>query len=48
MQAVCLRYLGQYEQAISTLGILQNKFPLFSRAFQEEGHLQIARIDPDS
>ncbi|MFT4677902.1 MAG: tetratricopeptide (TPR) repeat protein, partial [Candidatus Azotimanducaceae bacterium] len=42
------RYLGQYEQAISTLGILQNKFPLFSRAFQEEGHLQIARIDPDS
>jgi tetratricopeptide (TPR) repeat protein len=48
MQAVCLRYLGQYEQALSTLGILQNKFPLFSRAFQEEGHLQIARIDPDS
>jgi tetratricopeptide (TPR) repeat protein len=48
MQAVCLRYLGQYEQALSTLGILQNKFPLFSRAFQEEGHLQMARTDPDS
>jgi len=48
MQAVCLRYLGQYEAALSTLNLLQNKFPLFSRAFQEEGHLQMARTDPDA
>jgi tetratricopeptide (TPR) repeat protein len=48
MQAVCQRYLGQYEKALSTLSLLQNKFPLFSRAFQEEGHLQMARTDPDS
>ena len=48
MQAVCLRYLGQNEAALSTLSLLQNKFPLFSRAFQEEGHLQMARNDPDA
>jgi len=48
MQAVCLRYLGLYEEALSTLNRLQSNFPLFSRAFQEEGHLQMARTDPDA
>lgn len=45
MQAVCLRYIGQHDKALLTLTRLQRDFPLFSRAFQEEGHLQMARAD---
>jgi len=48
MQAVCLRYLGRLEEALLSLTRLQKGFPLFSRAFQEEGHLQMARADYDS
>jgi len=48
MQAVCLRYIGNHDKALSTLARLQSDFPLFSRAFQEEGHLQMARADQDA
>ncbi|MFT7218821.1 MAG: tetratricopeptide (TPR) repeat protein [Candidatus Azotimanducaceae bacterium] len=48
MHAVCLRYLGRHDEALSTLTRLQKDFPLFSRAFQEEGHLQMARADVDA
>jgi tetratricopeptide (TPR) repeat protein len=48
MHGVCLRYLGQFDEALLTLSQLQKDFPLFSRAFQEEGHLQMARADRDA
>lgn len=43
MRAVCQRYRNQLEEALATLTSLQAKFPLFGRAFQEEGHLRIQR-----
>jgi len=48
MRAVCLRYLKQYEPALQTLKKLQAAHPLFSRAFQEEGHLHMARLDAEN
>ena len=48
MQAVCMRYLGEFDRALETLTRLQLSFPLFSRAFQEAGHLQVARKDHDA
>ncbi len=48
MHAVCLRYLGHLDDAFLGLTRLQKDFPLFSRAFQEEGHLQVARADVDA
>ncbi|MDG1442989.1 MAG: sulfotransferase [Pseudomonadales bacterium] len=45
MKAVCMRYLGRHDEALLTLTELQKDNPLFSRAFQEEGHLQVARVD---
>lgn len=46
MRAVCLRYLNQFDSALITINELQSKFPLFGRAFQEEGHLRIQRKEP--
>lgn len=48
MRAVCMRYLGNHDEALATLTRLQKDNPLFSRAFQEEGHLQMARVDYDA
>jgi tetratricopeptide (TPR) repeat protein len=48
MRAVCLRYLSEYDPALETLKHLQTRHPLFSRAFQEEGHLHMARKDADN
>ena len=48
MQAVCLRYLGRLDEALTQILQLQRGNPLFSRAFQEEGHLQIALSDTDA
>lgn len=45
MRAVCLRYLNQFDLALETLKSLQQRHPLFSRAFQEEGHLHLAQKD---
>lgn len=43
MRAVCERYTNQLEAALATLTDLQQRFPLFGRAFQEEGHLRLQR-----
>lgn len=43
MRAVCQRYSNKLEEALLTLTDLQRRFPLFGRAFQEEGHLRLQR-----
>jgi len=43
MKAVCQRYLGQNDSALSTINILKNLSPDFGRAHQEEGHIYRAK-----
>lgn len=43
MRAVCQRYSEEFDDALKTLTDLQARFPLFGRAFQEEGHLRLQR-----
>ncbi|MEM7365127.1 MAG: sulfotransferase [Pseudomonadota bacterium] len=38
MQAVCLRYLGRFQEALTTLEQLKHRTPNNGRAHQEEGH----------
>ncbi|MET1218212.1 MAG: sulfotransferase [Glaciecola sp.] len=38
LQAVCQRYLGELDTALSTLGTLLNTQPDFAKAYQEQGH----------
>ena len=38
MQAVCLRYLNRFDQALATLAELKSLAPEHGRAHQEEGH----------
>jgi tetratricopeptide (TPR) repeat protein len=47
MRAVCQRYTNQFDAALTTLTELQRRFPLFGRAFQEEGHLRLQRREPE-
>ena len=39
MQAVCCRYLQQFDAAQAALDRIKRTAPDFGRAFQEEGHL---------
>jgi len=40
--AACLRYLKEYDQALTYIDTLKNAHPEFGRAFQEEGHTRLA------
>lgn len=43
MLAVCQRYLKQHDEALETLASLKAAQPGYGRAFQEEGHVRLAR-----
>jgi tetratricopeptide (TPR) repeat protein len=47
MAAVCARYLKRFQEADECLQRLKLAAPDFGRAFQEEGHLNLARGDAD-
>ncbi len=46
IRAVCLRYLKRFEEAHETLDALLQHAPEFGRAFQEKGHLLVAKGRP--
>jgi tetratricopeptide (TPR) repeat protein len=45
MIAVCLRYLGRVDEALTALDALQVLYPRFSRLFQERGNCYVAMRD---
>lgn len=47
MQAVCQRYLKNYDDAINTLAVLKSNVPEHGRAYQEEGHIYKYTGQPD-
>lgn len=45
MAAVAARYLGRFDEAARYLSLLHSAMPEYGRAWQEEGHLALARGD---
>ena len=45
LAAVAARYLGRFDEAAQHLGALHSASPEYGRAWQEEGHLALARQD---
>ncbi len=43
--AVCLRKTNSEDEALKILALLRSKYPVYARAYQEEGHIYRARFE---